>query len=80
MERNIFALPEVSARLSELVKVKLITDLREEPYISNKKYQMENFNTVAIPFYVLMDADGKVINQIGYTPNKDEFLKFLNSK
>ncbi len=80
MERNIFTLPEVSAKLNELVKVKLITDLREEPYISNKKYQMENFNTVAIPFYVLMDANGEIINQIGYTPNKDEFLKFLNSK
>ncbi|MEJ5245133.1 MAG: cytochrome c biogenesis protein CcdA [Bacteroidota bacterium] len=80
MERNIFTLPEVAAKLNELVKVKLITDLREEPYISNKKYQMEHFNSVAIPFYVLMNADGKVINQIAFTTNKDEFLKFLNSK
>lgn len=80
MERNIFTQPEVVAKFNELVKVKLITDLREEPYISNKKYQMENFNTVAIPYYVLMDANGKVINKIGYTSSKDEFLKFLNSK
>jgi len=80
MERQIFTHPDVSAKFKEFVKVKLIIDLKEEPYISNKKYQLDKFQTVAIPFYVIMDANENVINKIGYTSSKDEFLKFLNSK
>lgn len=80
MERQIFTQADVAEKFKDFVKVKLITDLKEEPYISNKKYQMDKFQSVAIPFYVIMDANENVINKIGYTSSKDEFLKFLNSK
>lgn len=79
MERNVFTKPEISNRLSELVKVKLITDLREEPYISNKKYQLDKFKSVAIPFYVIIKPDGTVLNSVGYTPDVNKFAEFLDS-
>ena len=78
MERNMFPQPEVAQRLSQMIKVKLITDLRQEPFISNKQYQLENFKTVAIPFYVVMSAKGDVLGTIAYTTNKEEFTGFLD--
>ncbi len=76
MERTVFPKPEISSLINQMVKVKLITDIREEPYISNKKFQHENFGTVAIPFYVIVTPDMKVISNIAYT-NADEFKEFL---
>jgi len=78
MERNMFPQPEVAQRLNQMIKVKLITDLRQEPYITNKQYQLDNFNTVAIPFYVVMTPNAEVIETIAYTTNKDEFIGFLD--
>ncbi len=78
MERTIFTQPEVAERLSRMIKVKLITDLREEPYISNKQYQLNNYQSVAIPFYVIISPDGNIIDRVGYTPDKDDYVNFLD--
>ncbi|MEA4966979.1 MAG: cytochrome c biogenesis protein CcdA [Bacteroidaceae bacterium] len=44
----------------------------------NHNYQMEHFNANAQPLYVLMSADGKVLNTPkGYDRNVDNFIKFL---
>jgi thiol:disulfide interchange protein len=76
MERTVFPKPEISSNMNQMVKVKLITDLREEPYISNKKFQHENFGTVAIPYYVIVTPDMEVKGKISYT-SADEFRQFL---
>lgn len=44
----------------------------------NHNYQMEHFNANAQPLYVLMSADGKVLNTPkGYDRNVENFVKFL---
>ncbi|MDD3286113.1 MAG: cytochrome c biogenesis protein CcdA [Bacteroidales bacterium] len=44
----------------------------------NHNYQMEHFNANAQPLYVLMSADGKVLNTPkGYDRNVENFIKFL---
>lgn len=44
----------------------------------NHNYQMEHFNANAQPLYVLMSAEGKVLNTPkGYDRNVENFVKFL---
>ena len=45
----------------------------------NLDYQITNFNTNTQPFYVLMDAEGKLLNQPrGYNLNIEAFIEFLD--
>ncbi|MFP4369046.1 MAG: protein-disulfide reductase DsbD family protein [Candidatus Kapaibacterium sp.] len=78
MERTVFPLPEVASEMNEMVKVKLITDLRKEPYISNKQFQLEKFKTIAIPFYAILTPEGEVIDTKSYTKNASAFAEFLS--
>ena len=78
MERTIFPVPEINSKMNQMIKLKLITDLRKEPYISNKKMQLEKYNTVAIPYYVILSKDEKVISQIAFTTDPKEFENFLS--
>ena len=42
------------------------------------EFQRQKFKTNARPYYVLMDANEKVLNQpVGYTPNIENYLKWL---
>jgi thioredoxin-related protein len=41
-------------------------------------FQSENFSQVTQPLYVLLDNDEKLLNHpVGYTPDADEYLKWL---
>jgi thiol:disulfide interchange protein len=41
-------------------------------------FQTENFRNNSQPFYALLTPDGELIsNPVGYTPNADDFAKFL---
>ncbi len=77
MESNIFTRPEIRALLERMVRVRLFTDRRSEPYISNKRFQQERFGTVELPFYALLRPDGTVIATSGFTRNSDVFAAFL---
>ncbi len=45
----------------------------------NLDYQITNFNTNTQPYYVLMDADGNLLNQPrGYNLNIEAFIEFLD--
>ncbi|ROL58108.1 DUF255 domain-containing protein [Bacteroidetes/Chlorobi group bacterium MS-B_bin-24] len=77
MEINMFSKPEVKQLLSGMVKVRLFTDRKEEPYISNKEMQMKRFNSIELPLYVIQTADEKVIATSAFTRNLDEFISFL---
>jgi len=77
MEINMFSKPEVKQLLSGMVKVRLFTDRKEEPYISNKEMQMKRFNSIELPLYVIQTADEKVIATSAFTRNVDEFISFL---
>ncbi len=50
--------------------------------IGNKwsDFQMEKYQTNAQPYYVILDNDGnKLSNPVAYTPDADEYLKWLQS-
>ena len=77
MERNIFPLPEVTELLKKMVTVKLITDMPDEASQKAKAYAIDKFNTIALPFYVIMTPDGTVLAQATYNTNAKEFAEFL---
>ncbi len=77
MEINMFSKPEVKKLLSGMVKVRLFTDRKQEPYISNKEMQMKRFNSIELPLYVIQTYDEKVIATSAFTRNVDEFVSFL---
>ncbi len=77
MEINMFNKSEVKKLLSNMVKVRLFTDRKQEPYISNKEMQMRRFNSIELPLYVIQTPDEKVIATSAFTRDVDEFINFL---
>ena len=77
MERNMFSKASIQQEFAKLIKVKLITDLREEQSIANKNFQKKKFGTVAIPMYVLLTTGGKVIAIDHYNNSEESFANFL---
>ena len=77
MEKNIFPLESIRTLLDKMVKVKLITDINEEPYTSNKNMQLAQFSSVAIPLYVILSPEGNVIATEVYNNSEEEFKAFL---
>jgi thiol:disulfide interchange protein DsbD len=78
MEANIFIQKEVEAELGKFVRVRLYTDREGELYERHQQMEQEMFGTVALPFYAVVDGDGKVIASFpGLTRNAAEFVDFL---
>ena len=61
VEQNVFIRPEVRAKLSNYVLVRLYTDDRnnEAASIQRQEYQEKTFGTVALPLYAVVNANGK---------------------
>ncbi len=78
MEANMFPLPAVRQELEKYVLVSLYTDGDGEIYYQQQQFQEKTFNTVALPFYAIFDADGKPTAAFpGLTRNPQEFIDFL---
>ena len=78
MEANIFPKKAVEMEMSKFVLAKLYTDGEGEIYERQQQFQEKTFQTVALPFYAIMDADGKTIATFpGLTRNAQEFVDFL---
>jgi thiol:disulfide interchange protein DsbD len=78
MEANIFPKPEVEAELKKFVLSSLYTDGEGEIYEKQQQMEQDMFGTVALPFYAIVDGDGKVIGTFpGLTRNAAEFVDFL---
>ncbi|HSK74703.1 MAG TPA: cytochrome c biogenesis protein CcdA, partial [Pyrinomonadaceae bacterium] len=78
MEANVFVKKEVEAEMSNFVLAKLFTDGEGAIYEKQQQFQEQTFQTVALPFYAVMDADGKTITTFpGLTRNVQEFVDFL---
>lgn len=78
MEANIFPKPDVKAEMSKFVLSSLYTDGEGEIYEKQQAMEQEMFGTVALPFYAVVDADGKTIATFpGLTRNAAEFVDFL---
>ena len=79
MKANMFTRPEIAAVMKNFVLVELYTDGTDAESEANQKVQLAKFNTVAIPFYAIVDPDEKVLATFpGSTGNSAEFLAFLN--
>ncbi len=78
MEANIFVKPEVEAELKNYILSSLYTDGDGEIYEKQQKMEQDTFGTVALPFYAIVDGDGKTIATFpGLTRNTQEFVDFL---
>lgn len=81
MKANMFTRPEIQPALANLELVELYTDGTDAVSEANQQFQEKSFQTVAIPFYALLDADQKVVASFaGLTKDPAQFLRFLESK
>jgi thiol:disulfide interchange protein len=80
MEANVFNKPEVEAELKKFVLVRLYTDGEGEVYDKQQAMEQQVFGTVALPYYAVMDGQGKPAATFpGLTRNVGEFVSFLQS-
>ena len=78
MEANVFTKKEVEDELKKFVLVQLYTDGVGEIYEKQQQMEQDMFGTVALPFYAVVDGDGKTIASFpGLTRNVAEFVDFL---
>ena len=82
MKANMFPRPEIAEATKSLVLVELYTDGTDRESEENQKLQDDKFATVAIPYYAILDPDGKVVASFGkgMTTDAKEFLDFLSTK
>ncbi len=79
METNIFSINSVEELMSEYVLVSLYTDAGEG-YLEKREYQINRFETAALPYYVILDSNDKVLSEFpGLTRNVEEFKEFLKT-
>ena len=79
METNIFSISSVEKLMSEYVLVSLYTDAGEG-YLEKREYQINRFETAALPYYVILDSNDKVLSEFpGLTRNVEEFKDFLKT-
>jgi len=78
MEANMFSLPEVKTEMEKFVLVSLYTDGDGDVYERQQEMEQKMFGTVALPFYGIVDGDGKIVATFpGLTRNPNEFIDFL---
>ncbi len=81
MKANMFPRPEIASVVKDMVLVELFTDGTDDASRRNQEMQDKLFQTVAIPYYALLDSDGKVIASFpGLTKDAKEFLAFLTKR
>ncbi len=79
MEANVFPKKEVEAEMSKFVLARLYTDDGSENNTQQQEYQEKNFQTVALPYYAIIDAGGKTVATFpGLTRNVPDFIDFLS--
>ncbi len=81
MKANLFPRPEINSVLKNMVLVELYTDRTDEAAKKFQKLEEDQFQTVAIPFYVLYDSSRNVLATFAdRTSDSATYLTFLNSK
>jgi len=81
MKANMFTKPEIAGVMKDMVLVDLYTDGTDAASVANQKLEEDKFKTVAIPFYVLYDANQNVLATFpGLTRSSSEYLAFLNTR
>ena len=80
METVVFPQPQVRKALNQFVLVRLYTDDTKNPAASarNVKLQEERFNSAALPFYVVLTPDDRIVGTASFNRDADAFAAFLN--
>ena len=78
MEKNVFSDPQVMSLFRrEFILVQLYTDGGENAE-SNQKLQIDRFQTVALPLYVVLDQNDRMLaRHAGILEPAERFLRFL---
>ena len=80
MKANMFTRPEIASLLKNFVLVDLYTDGNDAASQENQKLEDSKFGTIAIPFYVIYDAEGNsVANFPELTRDTNKYAAFLNT-
>jgi thiol:disulfide interchange protein len=78
MKANMFTRPEIAGAMKDFILVDLYGDGTDAASEENQKLELAKFNTVAEPFYAILDPDEKVIATFpGLTKDSAEFLAFV---
>ncbi|HKT58597.1 MAG TPA: cytochrome c biogenesis protein CcdA [Gemmatimonadales bacterium] len=78
MEANMFTRPEVERTLRRFELARLFTDGEGERAEQQQALQEQRFGTVALPFYAIMDGEGRTVATFaGLTRAPEEFVAFL---
>jgi thiol:disulfide interchange protein DsbD len=78
MKANMFTRPEIAGALQNFVLVELYTDGTDAASLANQELEQSKFQTIAIPFYAIVDADGNAIATYpGATRDAAAYLAFL---
>jgi thiol:disulfide interchange protein len=78
MKANMFTRPEIASALGKFVLVDLYGDGTDAASEENQRLELSKFNTVAEPYYAILDPDEKVIATFpGLTKDPGEFQAFL---
>ena len=79
MKANMFTRPEIAGALQNFVLVELYTDGTDAASLANQELEQSKFQTIAIPFYAIVDADGNAIATYpGATRDAAAYLAFLH--
>ena len=77
MEGGAFLSDAMQKAFGRFVEIKLHTDGGKNG-IQNRRYQRERFETIAIPYYVLLDPTGeKIYWEAGGVQSEEDFLAAL---
>jgi thiol:disulfide interchange protein DsbD len=80
MKANMFSRPEISDAMKDLVLVELYTDGTDKASEENQKLEDDKFQTVAIPYYAILDPDGNVLAKMPDRSTDPQFvLNFLKT-
>ncbi len=79
MEQNIFPDQSVKELMNKYVLIRLYTDRRQEPELTNKKMQETEFRSIELPLYVIKTKDEKFIASRTFGRDKSKFIEFLKN-
>ena len=80
MKANMFSRPEIAAAMKDLVLVELYTDGTDKASEQNQQLEDKMFQTVAIPYYAIVDPDGNVLAKMpDRSTDPQQVLAFLKT-
>ncbi len=80
MEINVFELNAVKLLFEDFILVKLYTDGKEKEHSINRKLEIDRFGTAALPYYVILTPEDKLISTFpGMDVRSEKFINFLEN-